>query len=260
MGDEDDALAWAAIRELHRRGGNEEFEAARSLLASPAAKERGRGVDILAQLNSPKWTLHERERNASAVLAALAGESDPAVISSMGVALGHLDDPRAVGAMLPYKDHADANVRLSVVMALSPHPDPLSLQTLVELSSDPDEEVRNWATFSLGTQLEAVDTPELREALVARLQETNPEIRGEALVGLALRKDPRVLEPLKRELSGSSVIILAVEAAEVLGDPSLLPLLVQLRDAPGEADAYFQGVLQDAIAALERQQPHNPRR
>ncbi|WP_208721367.1 hypothetical protein [Corallococcus aberystwythensis] len=50
-----------------------------------------------------------------------------------------------------------------------------------------------------------VDTPELREALVDRLSEAHPKIRGEALLGLALRKDARVLEPLRRVLEGPVV-------------------------------------------------------
>lgn len=96
-----------------------------------------------------------------------------------------------------------------------------------------------------------VDTPELRDALVDRLTESDMELRGEALVGLALRKDPRVLEPLRRELESSEVGVLAVEAAQALEDVSLLPLLLRLQDPPGEADSYFRGVLADAIAHLE---------
>ncbi|QAT87989.1 hypothetical protein EJ065_6460 [Corallococcus coralloides] len=122
---------------------------------------------------------------------------------------------------------------------------------MIALSRDSDEDVRNRATFSLGSQAEEVDTPELRDALFDRLTESDMELRGEALVGLALRKDPRVLEPLRRELESSEVVVLAVEAAEKLEDTSLLPLLHRLRDRAGDANSYFRSVLADAIAHLE---------
>lgn len=131
-----------------------------------------------------------------------------------------------------------------------PHSAPDSVSALIELSADADEDVRNWATFGLGS-MDSVDTPLLREALVRRLNDTNAEIRGEALVGLAQRKDPRVVEPLRRELAVEDVGLLAVEAAESLGDPSLLPLLQARRDRAGDATDYFRGRLNDAIRLLE---------
>ncbi|RUO88140.1 hypothetical protein D7Y11_36950 [Corallococcus sp. AB018] len=251
QGDEEDETAWEAIRTLRELGSNEVFEAAVKLLHSPSSRERGRGADILAQLGSPKPGPELVTRCADEVLSALAKEQDAAVLDSMATALGHLGDARAVPALLPLKNHPDENVRMGVVMGMMPHRDPVAIQTLIELSRDSDEDVRNWATFSLGSQAEDVDTPELRDALFDRLTETDLELRGEALVGLALRKDPRVLEPLRRELEGSEVIVLAVEAAQALEDLSLLPLLLQLRDGPGKADSYFSSVLAEAIRHLE---------
>ncbi|RKH73027.1 hypothetical protein D7X96_02960 [Corallococcus interemptor] len=247
QGDEDDETAWEAIRELHDRGGDEVFEAAVKLLHSASSRERGRGADILAQLRSPELVT----RCADEILSALVTEQEVPVLESMAVGLGHLRDARAVPVLQPLKDHPDSDVRMGVVMGMMPHRDPVAIQTLIQLSRDSDEDVRNWATFSLGTQAEEVDTPELRDALFDRLTEPDIELRGEALVGLALRKDPRVLEPLRRELESSYVIVLAVEAAQALEDVSLLPLLRQLWESPGKADSYFRNVLADAIAHLE---------
>ncbi|AFE07101.1 hypothetical protein COCOR_06747 [Corallococcus coralloides DSM 2259] len=251
QGDEDDETAWEAIRELHDRGGDEVFEAAVRLLHSASSRERGRGTDILAQLGGRKRSDALMAKCADEILSALATEQDADVLGSMGVALGHLWDARAVPALQPLKDHPDEDVRMGVVMGMMHHRDPVAIQTLIELSRDSDEDVRNWATFSLGSQAEDVDTPELRDALFDRLTESNIELRGEALVGLALRKDPRVLEPLRRELESSEVIVLAVEAAQALEDLSLLPLLHGLRDPPGKADSYFRSVLAEAISHLE---------
>jgi HEAT repeat protein len=65
--------------------------------------------------------------------------------------------------------------------------------------------------------------------LLQRLVDENHEIRGEALVGLAKRRDERVLEPLIKELSSDSVGILAVEAAKEIGDARLSSVLRQLK-------------------------------
>lgn len=187
---------------------------------------------------------------ADVMLEQLARERDPLVLRSIGAAFGHLQDARAVAPLVALVDHPDEEVRHGVVMGLLGHPDPAAVNALIQLSGDVDDDVRKWATFGLGSQLEDVDTPALREALVQRLQDRDVEARGEALVGLARRKDGRVLDLLRRELAGPDVIVLTLEAAEALGDPSLLPLLVQLRNSPGTVDSYFVQVLDAAITAL----------
>ena len=247
-GDQDDEGAWEAIRALQHLGDTAVFEAASTLTRSSSEKERGRGVDILALLGSPRPSAELRANCATVVLSMLATEKSPTVLHSIGVALGHLRDARATDALLPLKAHPDAAVRHGVVLGLSPHPAPRAVAALIDLSGDEDGDVRSWATFGLA-QLKA-DTVPLREALFVRLSDLNPEIRGEAFIGLAARKDPRVLEALRQELQGHTVIGLVVEAAEILGDASLLPLLLQLRK-PG-ADQTFTAALAQAISSLER--------
>ena len=91
--------------------------------------------------------------------------------------------------MLKLVDHPDDSVRFSLTSALAVDV-PEAVAALVKLTADPDEEIRNWSTFGLGT-LVSFDTPEIREALKARLNESESEIRGEALIGLANRRDPK---------------------------------------------------------------------
>ena len=247
-GDEEDEGAWAAIRALQHLGDAPVFEEASALARSSSEKERGRGVDILAQLGSPRPSAELRARCATVVLAVLSTEKSPGVLHSIGVALGQLRDERAIDALLPLKAHDDSDVRHGVVLGLSPHAAPRALDALIELSRDEANEVREWATFGLA-KLQA-DTAPLREALFIRLGDLQPEIRGEAFIGLAERKDPRVLEALRQELKGPTVNVLAVEAAETLGDVSLLPLLLELRKAG--ADKSLLAALAQAISTLER--------
>jgi hypothetical protein len=134
--------------------------------------------------------------------------------------------------MAALRHHPAPEVRFAVAAAL---PSVMSdgdgedgVAALVELTSDRESDVRDWATFGLGSQLEA-DSPAVREALVRRLEDPDDDVRLEALVGLARRADGRAREPLLAELRQHPVHPLAVEAAEYLGDPAALPLLVALR-------------------------------
>ncbi|NOK17244.1 HEAT repeat domain-containing protein [Corallococcus carmarthensis] len=253
QGDEEDPGAWRAIWQLHHRGGEDVFQRAAAWLQSSSPKERGRGANVLSQLEFRHRLPDRVARFTDVLLPALAKEQDAAVLEAMAAALGHLGDPRSVPALLPLKDHPDAHVRFGVVMGLSQHRDAQALQALIQLSRDPDETVREWATFTLGSQAREVDTPELREALVDRLSEAHPKIRGEALLGLALRKDARALEPLRRVLEDGVVTTLDVEAAQALEDVSLLPLLLEHREGfdAEEADPEFLAVLFEAIQSLE---------
>jgi HEAT repeat protein len=125
--------------------------------------------------------------------------------------------------------HPDPEVRWAVAFALNRSQEPEATALLIELSADPDAEVRDWATFGLGTQ-RVDDSPELREALFARLTDEHRDTRCEALLGLARRGDERVVGPLQAELEADRVGELAVEAAAAIGAPELLPALEGLVD------------------------------
>jgi HEAT repeat protein len=106
--------------------------------------------------------------------------------------------------------------------------DRVAVGTLIELTRDRKAHVRDWATFALGVQIE-MDTPEIRQALVERLSDEDADTRAEAMVGLARRGDRRVLPALREELTSGSVGTLAVEAAALIRESHLHPLLVALQ-------------------------------
>jgi HEAT repeat protein len=114
---------------------------------------------------------------------------------------------------------------------------------LTDLSDDQDTDVRDWATFGLGSQIGA-DTPTIRAALVRRLSAEDEIARGEALVGLARRKDERVIPLLPNELERDEASDFALEAAAEMGDPSLLPALVRLKERTQDASGSW---LQSAL-------------
>ncbi len=231
--EEDEDNYWNLVRILHGRGGDEEFVAASRLCESQSSKERSLGVDILAQLGTSQktWT----QQSGDILLKLLSSEENSDVLASIGYAFGHLKDSRGVLPLVKFKNHSNADVRMGVVLGLISQEDELAIQVLIELSSDEDKDVRNWATFGLGSQIET-DTQAIRDALFVRVisetgeDDTIAEIRGEALLGLALRKDERVINPLIVELKSGCVGMLAAEAAKVMGDTRLYRALIDLEN------------------------------
>ena len=147
------------------------------------------------------------------------------VVESALVALGHLKtgDLPAICALM---SHVWADVRHAVAFCLGGRDEP-AVQTLVRLSKDDDAHVRDWATFALGA-LSTVDTSMLRDALVERLSDSDVDVRGEAMRGLALRKDMRVADAILDELQRPGGSDLAIDAASEMPRNEFLPLLEAL--------------------------------
>ena len=241
---DDEDTYWAAIQALQWRGTREVLDQASQLCQSPCSVERRVGADIVGQLGCPDRTFPEE---CSRILTALLEvERDASVLSDVLVALSHHRAPEAIGIISRFRHHADADVRFGTVLALTGYETANAIEPLIELSRDPDAHVRDWATFALGTQVD-VDTPELRQALVERLTDEDFDARGEAFVGLARLRDRRLLPALQAELASDCVGRLSVEAASLIGDPSLYPLLVALQgwwDEDGD-----RVLLQEALQA-----------
>ena len=242
----DEDKAWEPVTVLQFRATRDVLDAAECLCDTTVAKKRELGANILGQLGVPKRAFPEE--CFQILCRMLPEEKDPGVLDAIAVAFGHLDDPRCIELLVPLKTHPDSEVRFGIVHGLSGHDHPLAIRTLIELSKDIDDDVRNWATFALGTLIQA-DNHEIRDALLARSTDAQDECRGEALVGMARRKDGRVFEPLLKELATEGVGSLAIEAAAEIADPRLLPLLLELKDDCLAASGSVDDDIERAIAA-----------
>ena len=210
---------------VHYRGGQEEFQFGMKLLASADPRERAVGADVLAQLGWGDRTF--LDESVDALLGALTDPED-SVVESVIFALGHRGSPRAIDAILPFANHPSANLRYAAVHGLMPHDAPRVVEAMINLSRDSDPDVRNWATFTLASQFES-DSPPLRSALEERLAESDPEIRGEALLGLARRQHASIALQILRELQGEFHGDWAVDAAGLLADARFIPALEHLK-------------------------------
>jgi HEAT repeat protein len=217
-GDYEDDAPWEAVRKLHRLGTREVFDVATAWCSAKDPLMRARGIDVLAQLGKTMGhpTNCFPDESYSVVTNLLMGEVDVRPLDSAIAALGHLDDPRAVPLVVQFSSHPNSEIRLSVACALGSFPnDPLSVETLLALMADIDEDVRDWATFGVGVLGDA-DSGALKDALVRAVNDSNEDVREEALVGLSKRQDKRALGPLLTALEEPDVSVRVVEAAYTL--------------------------------------------
>jgi HEAT repeat protein len=221
----DDKLAWEAVSALRRIGTREVFDRAAAWCKSENPIQRARGASVLAQLG--KTVEHQSnsfpDDSYLAVSQMLSAENEVQPLSCAIHALGHLDNPAAISLISSYQRHPITEIRLAVACALSSFPnDPESIQALMALIRDVDDDVRDWAVFGLGN-LGIADSKEIRDALFARLSDSNKDVREEAMVGLAKRKDRRVLPALiaalmQPELDDPGATMMTIEAAySILG-------------------------------------------
>ena len=186
------------------------------------------GCDLLGTLCNPDedgWT-HE----AAVALAGLAeNESDPQVLQCLAAAFNHASDPLGVPVLVKLADHPDDDVRETVAISITScrtfeddeDTAPI-LDTLLRLMVDDHADVRNWATFGVGHQLDD-DGVIIRDALAARLNDTDYDTRWEAIIGLARRHDPRACAPLRDALmEDGEAPVHGIQAAGWLADPRLV--------------------------------------
>ena len=220
LGNYDDEEPWDAVRELRQIGTREVFECAALWCKSPDPIHRARGADILAQLGKTiDHPDHGFPDEAFATIAkALEHETHPQPLSSYLFALGHIDNPAAIPLLVDFTDHDDCEIRYAVACALGSFANnPISITALLKLTSDTDDDVRDWATFGLGVLGDA-DTTEIRQALTERLNDNFEDVRIEAVAGLGKRKDPRIIPILINLFEEPSIAMGYVEAAyELLG-------------------------------------------
>jgi hypothetical protein len=179
-------------------------------------------------------------------------ETDADCCWSMAQALEYARDPIGVPVLVRLADHSDSDVRFKVASALpccaeyGALVDPSIVDSLLRLMEDTDADVRDWATFGLGQQLEA-DSPTIRDSFIRHLNDDHDDTRFEALLGLARRRDRRAFAAVKAALEADAVFRLTVVSARYLSNPELLPSLLALT-AWWDADPV---VLKEAIGSCD---------
>ena len=103
----------------------------------------------------------------------------------------------------------------------------IAIDTLIGFTKDKNKSVRNWATSGIVSQT-TKDNPAIREALWNRVNDKHRATRYGAILGLAIRKDERIKEIVKRELKNiDNHGSLLLEAIEELNDQEFIGILQQ---------------------------------
>lgn len=256
---EDDKRYWAAVRELWARREIEILEAVYDWAASRNPGLRALVPDVLRGLGgtsgaSPPYL----EETLTLFREMLARERHPDVIAAIGFANTDLADPRMAALLLPFKGHAEAAVREAVVHCLSTCPSSEAVAALLAMTRDCAVDVRGWATFWLANHLggsgdedDLTDGPEVRKALWERTKDASPDVRADAVLGLAQRRDLDVEPLVSAALEGTGPEEPQyIEAAEVLRKPSLYAPLLRLKSSGwGKSDTLLGKQLTVALKA-----------
>jgi hypothetical protein len=214
-GDYEDDAAWHAVHDLRRIGSREVFDRAAEWCRSNDPLVRTRGLDVLAQIGRSAGHPSNSfpDESFRIVAGVLKDEREIRPLDSAITALGHLENPAAIPLILHLGSHSNSDVRHAVAFALGSFPnDPRTSEGLLALMKDPDENVRDWATFAIGA-LGDLDSAEIRAALFHRLNDADEDVRAEAMAGLGKRRDQRVLPALVETLAEADVSHPVIEAA-----------------------------------------------
>ena len=206
---------WDVVRLLHRRPERAVFERAVACCTAPTAVERLVGADVLAQIGPVEpGGSRPFTHDTVPVLRGLLGDHSDAVVAAALHALGH-HQYLSIEDVRPFVHHSSQAVREALAHALTGHDESDAIALLLELMTDADDTVRDWATFAIGSQCGA-DGLHVRHALTERLADSSEEIRGEAMVGLARRRDASVVDDVARALNSPMPGQLVFDAAEEL--------------------------------------------
>jgi HEAT repeat protein len=170
---------------------------------------------------------------------------DPKVRRYLALALGRMRDPGGVPTLLavvrdPAADQ-DPETLIHSILALGAIGDGAAVPELVRLAAHTDAGLRKAAVHALGS----FDAPEAHSALVRALDEPVADVRWNAALVLARKRDPAAVPVVAKMLDRSAlaavpdlsadqandVVLQAVSAAAALGDASLRPALERLRQS-----------------------------
>jgi HEAT repeat protein len=259
------------------RAGRPALARAIELTRDPRPRMREMACTVLGQAGSCDFSLpgqvtgyevHYRE-GVPDLLRLLEEDPAPAVRSSAAAALGFQVQPETLPFLCRGAYDSSADVRFGVVNGLEafrsyfweandtvPYRQEV-ISTLLHLMNDSDEDVRDWATFSIHQGRH--DTPETRARLWQALDDPNPDVRGEAAAGLAIFGDRDLIPRLDRLLrEDEDLPPTYFQAAQDLEDPILLDA-VQIGAerwradmAPGEAMHMYVTSALEHLQSLKR--------
>lgn len=230
LNNKSDKAYWENIRELRTRGSKEIFSRSYLMASSGNDREKKIAIDILAQLGAPLRPFYKP--TIKLLFELLQKNSNPDVLSAILYAIGNNNQQLSAAQIAQisfFKSDANKNIRQGVVFSLLGVDKRPAINILTALTTDRLTSIRNWATFGIGSQTHR-KTKNISDALWNRMNDRHQDTRFEAIMGLAVRKDIRVKEIIKRELSAENFGRLLFQAIAELADTAFLPVLEKIQN------------------------------
>ncbi|MBL8091573.1 MAG: HEAT repeat domain-containing protein [Anaerolineales bacterium] len=196
---------WNYIFKLQSLGNKYTFSVAEKLCSSKKKSNRLIGINVISQLftikKSSKENIHKRlyRRESINVIKKFLNSQDEDILLATIYGLGHLNTSNIGQLIGKFSNHKKSKIRFAVAFALGGDESNTAINKLITLTKDKDPIIRDWATFSLGNIGER-DTSIIREALFQRVKDRDANTRNEAIIGLAKRKDIRVIDIIQNEI------------------------------------------------------------
>ena len=244
----DEVVSETAMMFLHTRGEKATYQKAVELCTSSHDEHRDLGAVLLGQLGTPEMPY--AKESAPLLIDLVENDSSDEVRESAIYGIGHLQLAKGVTAVGKFVCSPNKRIRKAIAFAFGRTGGFEAVQSLVQLCKDKDEDVRNWAAFGLrmlNSEEVKYDSSEMRNVLVSLLNDSNSEIREEAICALALLKDGHVFEHIEAGLNSEDISFQIIEAAGDLGDIRFLPRLRELHVEWGDTSP---SELIDALAKL----------
>lgn len=223
-----------ALEVLQASKEREVLDAALKLTLSDLAVERELAALVL--MREPGMTYKDEAK--AAVFAMLDLEKDDSALGALAYAVSHLEIYDCSEFLARVAQSPNPSTRYAAAYGLGGRlDDDIAVKALIALSQDIDDDIRDWATFGLhnGLDQEPSIRDDIREALFANIDDAHELTRYEAIEGLAICKDPRVLEPLIAALELDEIWNSALYGAIAFGHPALYPSLIKLNERiPGD--------------------------
>ncbi|MNK89846.1 putative lyase [compost metagenome] len=216
---------WDYITILRQRTTKEVFEKSVQFAQSKNPKEKIIGIDVLAQLGIPPRPF--QKQTIKLFFELLETENNTKVLKSLLIAIGHNNENltnKQIGRLAIFSTTKNPLIKEGLVFSLLMINHPKAIESLITLSSDKLNHIRDWATFGLGTQIDE-DNLEIRNALWKRVTDKHQETKLEAILGLAKRKDERIKPIIVQELLNGEYGVVLFEAIEEIGDKENLNVL-----------------------------------
>lgn len=244
----------AAALDLHRTGGDAVFSLVEQAMLSDDRWLQRVGLRIGREMD--EVTPKQLDVFRSFVVQFSSRDQPEDVRFEALSATGFVWDDAAFQSIYGMINDPDPDVRYTIAFALRCDTQQ-SFEALCHLSRDVESQVRDIATWQLGSMRER-NCPRLRSALHLRLDDTDDDTRWEAILGLARRKDCSAIPAILKELESGCLGTKVAEAAGLFAKPEFVPYLEGYIDG---GDDCFCSAVDWAIAHCRGEEvPHDPGR